>query len=60
MSLCVCVCRGLTDAGVQPEDVNYVNAHGTSTPVGESTMPVCDALLLFWGWMSQSCLDLKQ
>ena len=31
----VCMCRGLQDAGVQPDDVNYVNAHGTSTPVGE-------------------------
>ena len=31
----VCYCRALIDSGVQADNVNYVNAHGTSTPVGD-------------------------
>ncbi|WP_029004471.1 beta-ketoacyl-ACP synthase [Azorhizobium doebereinerae] len=27
-----CMRRALTDAGITPEDVDYINAHGTSTP----------------------------
>jgi 3-oxoacyl-[acyl-carrier-protein] synthase II len=29
--------RALADAGAQPEDVGYINAHGTSTPFNDKT-----------------------
>ena len=29
------MCRALSDSGLNPSDINYINAHGTSTPAGD-------------------------
>ncbi|PKN69229.1 MAG: beta-ketoacyl-[acyl-carrier-protein] synthase family protein [Deltaproteobacteria bacterium HGW-Deltaproteobacteria-12] len=38
----ICAMReAIDDAGLKPDDINYVNAHGTSTPKGDRTEVKC-------------------
>ena len=35
LKTCFCACSSLENAGVTADDVNYINAHATSTPAGD-------------------------
>jgi 3-oxoacyl-[acyl-carrier-protein] synthase II len=45
----------LQDAGLEPRDVQYINAHGTSTPVGD--IAECKAIKnVFGGWSKEGLM----
>ncbi|KAJ7554049.1 hypothetical protein O6H91_06G123600 [Diphasiastrum complanatum] len=35
LGVATCIEKALRDAGISPEEVNYINAHATSTPAGD-------------------------
>ena len=56
-----CMRSALKKAGMKPEDIGYINAHGTSTPVGDPVEVM--AIKTLYGWedrSSEMSEDLKK
>ncbi len=50
----LCMRAALKNAGIEPQDVDYINAHGTSTPAGD--LAETDAIKTAFGSHAQSLL----
>ncbi len=55
LGVALCVRNALLNAGIHPEDVNYINAHATSTPLGD--MAEVNALKLVFKNPSQVVMN---
>jgi 3-oxoacyl-[acyl-carrier-protein] synthase II len=54
MGIILCIERALEDSGVAREDINYINAHATSTLSGD--LKEYQALIRCFGQNSNVCL----
>lgn len=66
----LCIEKALAQSGVAKEDVNYINAHATSTPAGDikefqallhcfgQNQEVCNCMSMFLSWDIQNKLSM--